>query len=122
MTLQVLCNVACATAIKQGIDRFKPNNPESYANWSLILLVVPLMPDRSKGRGQQKVILWPSRLGVWHRANNPVKKHTVTETAAEDKTTTVCHALSESPQCMSSLHWNKQEGVSCTPNGRNTLP
>ena len=88
------------------IDRFKPNNLESYADWSLVLLVVQPMPDRSKGRGQQKVILWPSRLGVWHRANNPVKKHTVTETATEDTTTTVCHVLSESPQCMSSLHWN----------------
>ena len=31
-----------------------PNNPESYAGWSLVLLVGPPMPDRSKGRGLAK--------------------------------------------------------------------
>ena len=47
------------------------------------------------------MIFWCSRLGVWHRANNPVllkKNHYVTETAAKDTTTTVCRGLSESPQ------------------------
>jgi len=31
-----------------------PNNPESYAGWSLVLLIGPPMPDRGKGRGLTK--------------------------------------------------------------------
>jgi len=60
-----------------------PNNPESSAGWSLVLLVGPSMLERWKGKGLTKSD--PLALQVEGLAQGqqlcPVKKHSVTETA-----------------------------------------
>ncbi len=48
------------------------NDPESYVDWSRVLLLGIPMSDRSKGKDQTKSDHWPSSLGVGHWANNPV--------------------------------------------------
>jgi len=77
-----------------------PTNPESYAGWSVVLLVGPPMPDRSKDRGLTKSDPLALQVGGLAQGQQPcpVKEHYVTETVAEDTTTTVCRGLSESPQ------------------------
>ena len=61
------------------------------------------MPDRSKGRGLAKSDPLALQVGGLAQGQQPcplkkTKKHYITETAAEDTTTTVCRGLSESPQ------------------------
>ena len=77
-----------------------PNNPESYAGWSLELLVGSPTPDWSKGTGLTKSDPLALQAGGLAQSQQPcpVKKHYVTETAAEDTTTIVYRGLSESPQ------------------------
>ena len=77
-----------------------PNNLESYAGWSLVLLVGS--PSRTGRRVGACTKSDPLALQVRGLAQGqqpcPVKKYSVTETATEDTTTTVCSGLSESPQ------------------------
>ena len=67
------------------------NDPQSYVGWSLVLLVGPPMPKRSKGRDETKSDPLVLQVGGWAQCLRPgsVKTLTVTETRSVDNETTL---------------------------------